>query len=82
MHHRLSHHVEQGETAEINRICERKIAAKEAQICVKKIHQYFEQNSDNNNIIYHVWLWTLLFLKVNGVKVKKKKKEKYLTPVG
>ena len=61
------------------RICERKIAAKEAQICVGKIHQYFEQNSDSNNIIYHVWLWTLLFLKVSGVKVQTKI-EKYLTP--
>jgi hypothetical protein len=63
------------------RICERKIVAKEAQISVVKIHPYFEQNSDSNNIMYHAWLWTLLFLKVSGVKVQTKI-EKYLTPMG
>jgi hypothetical protein len=63
------------------RICERKIAAKRAEICVEKIHQYFEQNSDSNNIMYHAWLWTLLFLKVSGAKVQTKI-GKYLTPTG
>jgi len=63
------------------RICERKIATKESQVCVEKIHHYFEQNSDSNNIMYHVWLWTWLFLKVNEARVQTKI-EKYLTPTG
>jgi hypothetical protein len=33
------------------RICERKIVAKGTQICVEKIHQYFEQSSDSSNIM-------------------------------
>jgi hypothetical protein len=82
MHHRLSHHVTQGETAETGtEVCERKIAARKAQICAEKIHQYFEQKSDRDNIMYHMWLWTLLFLKVSGVKVQTKI-DKYFTPMG
>jgi len=82
MHHRLSHHVKQGETAEINtESLKEKLLLRRLIYVLKKIQQYFEQNSDSNNIMHHVWLWTLLFLEVSGAKIQTKI-EKYLTPVG
>jgi len=68
------------ETAEINtESVKEKLLLRRLKYVLKKIHQYFEQISDSNNIMYHTCLWTLLFLKVSGVKVQTKI-EKYLTP--
>jgi hypothetical protein len=59
---------------------EKIIMPKEAQICVEKVCQCFEQNGDDKNIMQHVVAMDIAVAKVSEKKVQTKT-DKYFTPM-